>query len=310
MWRSTTTLFFGVITMVDMNQLLNSLVQRGMSASSQGRIENSLGDDALANILEQQFGVARKLVPAGVPASQDSPSSWDSRVPEAEDAPSSWPSRVPTSSGGSASRPANVPQSRGGAGKPAGGGLPDLGGLFGKSFKQALGAGAMALLASIAMKALTGGGKTSGASRLMGGDDDLAGAGATSSAGLANQPDHSLAELTIKAMVNAAKADGQVDEDEFQKIVGELQGDQLTQAERDFFLNEVRKPMCTEEIIRAVPNRQAAAQIYAASLLAIEVDTPREEAYMQQLASGLGLDSKTVQQIHETLGLNQLGGVN
>src|SRR4029078_3372130 len=101
-----------------------------------------------------------------------------------------------------------------------------------------------------------------------------------------------------------------VDEDEFQKIVGELQGDQLTQAERDFFLNEVRKPMCTEEIIRAVPNRQAAAQIYAASLLAIEVDTPREEAYMQQLASGLGLDSKTVQQIHETLGLNQLGGVN
>jgi len=261
--------------MADMNQLLNALIQRGMSASSQSRIENSLGDDALANILEQQFGVARKLVPAGVPASQDAPLPWDSRAPEAEAAPPLRPSRVPTGTGSPASRPANVPQPRGGAGPTAGSGLPDLGGLFGKSFKQALGAGAMALLASIAMKALSGGGKTSGASRLMAGDDDLAGAGATSSAGVASSPDHSLAELTIKAMVNAAKADGQIDEDEFQKIVGELQGDQLTQAERDFFLNEVRKPMCTEEIIRSVPNRQAAAQLYAASLLAIEVDTPR-----------------------------------
>src|SRR5262245_43261564 len=117
--------------MVNPNKLLNSLVERGMTASSQSRIENSMGDDALANILEQQFGVPRKLVPMGAPASQDSP--WESREPEAMPAPR--PSRVPTSAGSSASRPANVPQPRGGAEKPAGSGLPDLGGLFGKSFK-------------------------------------------------------------------------------------------------------------------------------------------------------------------------------
>jgi uncharacterized membrane protein YebE (DUF533 family) len=109
--------------------------------------------------------------------------------------------------------------------------------------------------------------------------------------------------LIVKAMVNAAKADGQIDEDELQKVVGELQGDGITQAEREFVLAEVRKPMCTEEIVRAAPNRQVGAQIYAASLLAIEVDTPAEKAYLQQLARDLGLDTHVVGQIHSTLGV-------
>jgi uncharacterized membrane protein YebE (DUF533 family) len=61
--------------------------------------------------------------------------------------------------------------------------------------------------------------------------------------------------------------------------------------------------MCTAEIVRAVPNRQVAAQLYAASLLAIEVDTPQERAYLQQLATDFGLDSRIVGQIHETLGV-------
>jgi uncharacterized membrane protein YebE (DUF533 family) len=113
----------------------------------------------------------------------------------------------------------------------------------------------------------------------------------------------SLTELIVKAMVNAAKSDGRIDEDELQKVVGELQGDGVTEAERDFLLAEVRKPMCTEEILRAVPNRQAGAQIYAASLLAIEVDTPAEKAYLEQLAVGLGLDNRVVGQIHTTLGM-------
>jgi uncharacterized membrane protein YebE (DUF533 family) len=59
----------------------------------------------------------------------------------------------------------------------------------------------------------------------------------------------------------------------------------------------------TEELVRATPNAQVAAQIYAASLLAIEVDTPAEQAYMQQLASDLRLDPAVVSQLHATLGV-------
>jgi uncharacterized membrane protein YebE (DUF533 family) len=195
----------------------------------------------------------------------------------------------------------DVPQDRQPTGKPAGGGLGDLGGMFGKSFKQAAGAAAMALLASIAMKALSGS-SSKGASRS---PARLFGDG-TEHDSLAGQPQaQSIADLTVKAMINAAKADGSIDEDEMQKIVGEMENDAFTQEERDFLMAEVRKPMCTAEIVQAVPNPQVGAQIYAASLLAIEVDSPAEEAYLQQLARGVGLDSKVVEEIHSVLGVSQ-----
>ncbi len=48
-----------------------------------------------------------------------------------------------------------------------------------------------------------------------------------------------------------------------------------------------------------------AAQIYAASMLAIEVDTVEEKRYMQKLASGLGLDAQVVAYIDRTMGVKQ-----
>jgi uncharacterized membrane protein YebE (DUF533 family) len=273
---------------MDLTEVLGGLLTRGMTQSSQGRIENSLNDDSLAGILEQQFGVSRAAVPAQL------------RAPSA--APARVPVTTPAAPGNAWNPPREAPQDRQAPGKSAGGGLGDLGGMFGKSFKQAAGAAAMALLASIAMKALRGspkGATRSGSpARLLGGMDEQA-----------NPPEpqqaQSVADLTIKAMINAAKADGKIDEDEMQKIAGELQSDAFTQEERDFLLTEVRKPMCTAEIVQAVPSPQVGAQIYAASLLAIEVDSPAEEAYLQQLARDVGLDSKAVEEIHSVLGIPQ-----
>lgn len=48
---------------------------------------------------------------------------------------------------------------------------------------------------------------------------------------------------------------------------------------------------------------QMAAQIYAASFLAIEVDTVAEQAYMKQLAAGLGLHPEVANHIERTLGI-------
>jgi uncharacterized membrane protein YebE (DUF533 family) len=113
----------------------------------------------------------------------------------------------------------------------------------------------------------------------------------------------SIADLTVKAMINAAKADGRIDEDEMQKVVGELQEGGISAAEREYLLEEVRKPANTDEIVRAVPNQQVAAQVYAASLLAIEADTPAEKTYLQALARDLRLDPRVVEQMHATLGV-------
>ncbi|MGB5219039.1 MAG: DUF533 domain-containing protein, partial [Smithella sp.] len=48
---------------------------------------------------------------------------------------------------------------------------------------------------------------------------------------------------------------------------------------------------------------ELATQMYAASLLAIAVDTEKEKEYLHQLASGLGLDPPVVASIQKFVGL-------
>ncbi|WP_297954520.1 tellurite resistance TerB family protein, partial [uncultured Desulfobulbus sp.] len=112
------------------------------------------------------------------------------------------------------------------------------------------------------------------------------------------------AQTIVRAMINAAKADGRIDETEISKIIGKLDDDGLTEAEKNFFLTEANKPMDLQGIVNeAAGSQELAAEVYAASLLAIEVDTPAEQQYMAQLASGLALPQEAVAHIHETLGL-------
>ena len=182
------------------------------------------------------------------------------------------------------------------------GGLGALAGaLFGgggSSVKGALGGSALAMLGGLALKALQnrGGAAPDASAQLM------AGLRAPETAAEEREV-QSISELTIKAMFNAAKADGQVDQDEIQRIVGKVAEDGLTQEERDFVTSEMNRPMDTDGLIRAVPNAQVAAQVYAASLLAIEVDTDAERDYLRTLAAGLGLDREVVGQLQGTLGV-------
>jgi len=112
-----------------------------------------------------------------------------------------------------------------------------------------------------------------------------------------------MATLTIRAMLNAAKADGQIDPQEAQRLLGKMQEDGITEEERQFVLTEMQKPMETDAIVRAVPNQQAAAQIYTASLMAIQVDTDAEQRYLQELASKLGINQYAVNYLHQAVGV-------
>jgi uncharacterized membrane protein YebE (DUF533 family) len=181
--------------------------------------------------------------------------------------------------------------------KAALGGLGALGGALlggGKSSaKGAVGGGALAMLASLAFSALKSAGQAPA------------------------QPPKALLEvqtpeqekeldeeanLLVKAMINAAKADGAIDQAELQKIIGKFEEDGLSQDDKDFFMVESARPLDISGLIAAAAGRpDLAAQIYAASLLAIEVDTAAEEQYMQKLASGLQLAPATVSYIETTL---------
>ncbi len=106
-------------------------------------------------------------------------------------------------------------------------------------------------------------------------------------------------------MINAAKADGRIDQEEVQRIVGKLGEAGEPKEARDYLLTELSKPLDMEGFIAEVRNQpQLAPQIYAASLLAIEVDTPAEKEYMQQLARNLNLDQGVAADLERTLGIS------
>lgn len=147
----------------------------------------------------------------------------------------------------------------------------------------------------LSRKAGRGGGIGSMLGGLMGGNDDKQTANAAA-ADIAEDD----AMVLIRAMCNAAKADGEVDDDEVNAILSRA-GD-LDDDDQRFLRSELQSPLDLDSFLASVP-KGLEAEVYAASLLPITVDTPSEVQYMQTLASGLGLKSDQVAAIHSELGL-------
>ena len=177
-----------------------------------------------------------------------------------------------------------------------------LGSLLGggsDSIKGALGGGALAMLASVALKSL--------AANSGGGNPAAAFAGQFSTdTGLSPAPQSSqtTAELVLRGMINIAKSDGEISRDESQRIVGKiLETGQLDEDSRQWLAREMQKPLDLQGLAADIPNPQVAAQVYAASLLAVEIDTVAEKQYLEQFARLTGLSPQVVQQIHQAMGL-------
>lgn len=113
------------------------------------------------------------------------------------------------------------------------------------------------------------------------------------------------AELLVRAMINAAKADGRVDSEEQQKIVDRL--GEVTRDELEFVQRELAAPLDVQGFVHSVP-RGMEQQVYAVSLMAIDLDSNPEAKYLHQLAQGVGMSAATCNQIHEQLGAPKLYG--
>jgi hypothetical protein len=116
-------------------------------------------------------------------------------------------------------------------------------------------------------------------------------------------PDNSAAVLLIRAMIAAANADGVIDETERKAILGRLRTVDLSPEEQAFITQELFSPADLETIVRGATSSDLARQVYAVSLMAIDVDTEKERRYMETLANRLGLDDTTIQQIQRSLEL-------
>ncbi len=111
------------------------------------------------------------------------------------------------------------------------------------------------------------------------------------------------AALMLRAMIQAAKADGKVDEGERKKLLDNLAD--ATEAEMNFVKAELAAPVSIEGLVAQVP-KGLESQIYTMSVMAITLDNKTEAQYLHQLAQGLGIDPQQVNHIHGQLGIPAL----
>jgi uncharacterized membrane protein YebE (DUF533 family) len=111
------------------------------------------------------------------------------------------------------------------------------------------------------------------------------------------------AGLMLRAMIQAARADGEIDAQEREILFDHLDG--LDPDERRFVDEEMMSPADPEALARDVPEGLE-RQVYAASLMAIDVDHPAEVDHLRRLAAGLRLDAQEVAAIHDEVGIEDL----
>lgn len=182
----------------------------------------------------------------------------------------------------------------GGAGGAAGNPLAGMLGAMlggGKGGSAALGGSAMAVLGTLAMTALKSYAEQSGrpeaapapqnAPALMGSDAEA---------------------LILRAMIGAAKADGKLEQSELDRILSKVDDGGVSAQEKAFIEAELARPTDPAALAADAATPEQAAQVYAASILAIDIDTDAERAYLRALAQALRLPEGAVRQLHQMTG--------
>jgi len=111
------------------------------------------------------------------------------------------------------------------------------------------------------------------------------------------------AALMIAAMIQAAKSDGVFDDNEREKLLNHL--DEADADEAAFVQAQMAAPVDVDALVAQTPDGLG-PQIYAMSLLAIDLDTQDEAQYLHKLASAYGMQTDEVNEIHEQMGVPSL----
>jgi uncharacterized membrane protein YebE (DUF533 family) len=109
----------------------------------------------------------------------------------------------------------------------------------------------------------------------------------------------SLSLKLIRAMIGAAKADGQIDGGETDKIFGHIDTLGLGHEERSFLLTEINKPLGARDIAASATTPEEAAEIYAVSVMAVNPNGLAERLYLGDLSRLLKLEPALAKTIHD-----------
>jgi uncharacterized membrane protein YebE (DUF533 family) len=115
----------------------------------------------------------------------------------------------------------------------------------------------------------------------------------------ASTEENEAAQTLVQVMIAAAKADGKVSSEERRRILDEVAQAGADEEERAFLHHELDQPIELDAMLNRIRDLHIEEEAYAASLLAIEVDTSAEQQYLAYLATRLNLPAETVAQLHE-----------
>ncbi len=118
-----------------------------------------------------------------------------------------------------------------------------------------------------------------------------------------SQDQEAAAALMLRAMIQAAKSDGKIDDAEREKLLGKL-GD-ISAEERAFVQAEMAAPVDPRGLAGQVPNGLE-QQVYAMSVLGIDLDSQAEAKYLHELASAMSLQPVQINSIHDQLGVPKI----
>lgn len=108
--------------------------------------------------------------------------------------------------------------------------------------------------------------------------------------GEADVADPAFALALIQAMVNAAKADGHVTNSERSRIFDEISVAELGAEARAFIEKELARPLDVLPIVEAATTLEKAAELYVASMVAVNIEDAAVRGYLAMLAARLGID--------------------
>jgi uncharacterized membrane protein YebE (DUF533 family) len=184
-----------------------------------------------------------------------------------------------------------------GAGAAAGGlGAVVLGTQTGRALAgSAIKLGALALIGGLAYKAVQ---NYQAGKPVIGGGAPQALLEAPSGSGFESRAvTHDAALLYIRSMIAAAAADGRIEQNEMNKIIGGLKQMGVDREAEEFLANELNNPATVEELASAVHGDAEAVQVYTAARIAIDLDNEEEHDFLVRLANELGLDQELVAHI-------------
>ena len=111
------------------------------------------------------------------------------------------------------------------------------------------------------------------------------------------------AVIMIRAMINAAKSDGKIDQAEQDAILKQV--DHVGDEEIRFLQQEFAAELDVRDFAWSVPMGME-EQVYSLSLLAIELDENKEAQYLGELAHGLRISPARCNEIHRKFRLPEI----